>query len=404
MVSGDSDGQLKFWHFSEKSNYPLSKQTLASGITLFRSHSESGLLAIALDDFDVVVLDCETSQIIRKFSGHRGRITDTTFSADSRWLITASMDGTVKVWDIPSSYLIDHFSFESPCISLSMSPTGDFLATAHVDRLGIFTWSNKSLFSYVPLKSIDVSAHAPRIDLPSTVEVRETEKSDDDEEGDSAVSNYQSPPQIDSRLITMSALAASRWQNLLTLDIVKQRNRPKQPLKTPKRASFFLPTVAGLDFQFDLSSTGENGQNEEEKSKIIRAENFSNLTKFGQLLDRSVKSDRFEECVEHLKLLGPSMIDFELKSLAPEGGGNVVVMEQFMKMLVHMFKTRTNFELAQSYLSVFLREHGRFVVDTRKLRAHLRTIADAQNHCWSQLEKNFIYGIAVSSESRLFAS
>lgn len=36
--------------------------------------------------------------------------------------------------------LIDCFLVDSAAVSLSMSPTGDFLASAHVDDLGIYLW------------------------------------------------------------------------------------------------------------------------------------------------------------------------------------------------------------------------------------------------------------------------
>lgn len=401
VISGDSDGVVNFWNFSGNAKQPVVKQTLDGGISFFRAHSESGMLAIALDDYTIVIMDCETKTIIRKFTGHTGRLTDAAFSPDSRWLITSSMDGSIKIWDIPSSYMIDHFRFESPCISLTMSPTGDFLATAHVNNLGIFTFGNKSLFSHVPLKSIDPSSEPYLIDLPSWNNLKEsTDVGILEEESDA---EYQSPEQIDRQLITMSTIAASRWQNLLSLDTVKKRNRPKNPIVKPKHASFFLPTVAGLDFQFDLTADTkpEDGQT---NSKIIHAEKFSNLTAFGRLLDHSAKTNKFTKCLDHIKGLGPSMIDFELKSLSPDGGGSLIVMEQFMKMIVYMFNSKTNFELAQSYLSVFLREHGRLILDNAELRQHLKTIETAQNRSWSQLEKKLIYSIAVSSESRLYAS
>lgn len=41
--------------------------------------------------------------IVRRFRGHTDRITDLTVSSDCRWLLSASMDGTVRVWDIPDS-------------------------------------------------------------------------------------------------------------------------------------------------------------------------------------------------------------------------------------------------------------------------------------------------------------
>ena len=34
--------------------------------------------------------------------------------------------------------------------------------------------------------------------------------------------------------------------------LLQQRNKPKEPPKVPKNAPFFLPTVAGLEFKFDV--------------------------------------------------------------------------------------------------------------------------------------------------------
>lgn len=36
----------------------------------------SGILGIAFDDFSISVFDIETRKIVRKFSGHHGRIND----------------------------------------------------------------------------------------------------------------------------------------------------------------------------------------------------------------------------------------------------------------------------------------------------------------------------------------
>lgn len=36
--------------------------------------------------------------------------------------------------------LIDCFLVDSAAVSLAMSPTGDFLASTHVDDLGIYLW------------------------------------------------------------------------------------------------------------------------------------------------------------------------------------------------------------------------------------------------------------------------
>ena len=61
-------------------------------------HRENGLLAVATADFSVVVVDTVSRRTVRRFeSCHHDQITDFCFSVDSRWVLTASLDSTVKV-------------------------------------------------------------------------------------------------------------------------------------------------------------------------------------------------------------------------------------------------------------------------------------------------------------------
>lgn len=159
-------------------------------------NTDNDLLAVATDDLvvcilsmllfslraQVTVIDGATRKIVRRFRGHQNKINDMVFSPDARWLVTACMDGSVRVFDLPSGLccvlfrscvdpvrtgrLIDWFAFDKAVTSLSFSPKSDFLATTHVNNLGIFLWVNRSYFSSVFLRS--VPDKPTLMDLPAT--------------------------------------------------------------------------------------------------------------------------------------------------------------------------------------------------------------------------------------------
>ena len=186
------------------------------------------MLAVSTDDFSVLVIDCDVHKIVRRFTGHSNKISDMAFSADSRWLMTASMDCLLKVWDLPSGKLIDCFKFDSAPTSVCFSPTAEFLVTTHVNDLGVYLWSNKTLYSHVPLKPLDENYEPSRvIQMPSTCTTAKDGAGDEameesDEENDyEEYKRYTSPEQLAFELVTLSLLPESKWKNLVNLDIIK---------------------------------------------------------------------------------------------------------------------------------------------------------------------------------------
>lgn len=387
-ITGSSKGEIKFWSFRNKSKPPLKKIIMDDSINFFRAHSESSLLAVALVDFTIHILDIDTKTIIRKFIGHTASITDATFSPDSRWLITSSMDCSIRTWNIPSSQLIDQFKTESACISLTMSPTGDLLATAHVNYLGIFLWCNQTLYSNVTLKALTPNEEPALVVLPEIArDVYEEElsvKKEDEPE-------FISPDQLSKQLVTLSDLPSSRWQNLLNIDVIRKRNKPKQPPKVPKAAPFFLPTIASLSLKFNLNEDIP----EAPQSKLLSTQIIVNMSEFGKILDKTQETNDFKPVVQKLKSLGPSMIEFEIKSLEPEGGGSWDIMLQFLKTIEFMLKTNKDFELAQSYLSIFLKIHGKNITYHESLRRYLTNVQSCSLVSWNRIQEKLLYSLCV---------
>lgn len=62
------------------------------------------------------------------------------FSNDGRWIIASAMDSIIRVWDLPTGHLVDAVRVEKPCMALAFSHTGEFLATAQNEDIGINIW------------------------------------------------------------------------------------------------------------------------------------------------------------------------------------------------------------------------------------------------------------------------
>ncbi|KAJ4443876.1 WD repeat-containing protein 36 [Periplaneta americana] len=389
VVTGGGEALVKFWAFKTPGPSPLTKLNVEESVSFFRSHHDSSMLAAALEDFTIVVIDLDMHVVVRKFQGHTGQLTDAAFSPDSRWLVTAAMDCTICTWEVPSSQLIDCFKVDAACTSLSFSPVGDLLATTHVNYLGVFLWSNRTLYSHVSLRPITGMSDVPLLKFPTT-SGEEGELVEDADPGDGD-SDFKSPQQISEAFVSLSSLANSRWQHLLDIDIVRKRNKPKAPPKAPKAAPFFLPTLPSLNLQFDLSKS----QGTEGSSKFSLPSSFQTLTGFGKLLTGAAETGDFEPALTQLKSLSPSLIDAEVSSLSPEGGGSVELLLLFMRLLESMLCSKKDFELAQAYLGLLLKSHGHRIAAEKRLRDYLPNVQICQTRSWETLQHQLFYNLCV---------
>ncbi|XP_012271441.1 WD repeat-containing protein 36 [Orussus abietinus] len=395
VVSAGRDKLLKFWPFKPaQSREPEATVQLDEPAEWLRNHKESSLVAIALQDFSIVLVDLENRRVVRHFRGHSGRLTDATFNPDARWLVTASMDCTIRTWDIPSAHLIDVFQVPEACTSVHFSPTGVYLATVHVCNLGIYLWSNRMLYSHVSLKALPADYVVPSMDLPGIL-VTDGEQLLELEEEAETTDEYSSPDQLHETLITLSLLPNSRWQNLLNIDIVKKRNKPREPLKVPETAPFFLPTIPALDIKFDLSNaTNTTG------SKLLKNTNLQTLTSFGNQLLSTTETNDFTNVFEMLKSFGPSSVDFEIQSLSLDEKHTTEVLLQFLAMIKWMMTTKRDFELSQAYLAAFLKTHDRTIVKTKKLVDYLEELSQVQLENWSILREKLHYNLSLVEHLR----
>nr|XP_025147926.1 WD repeat-containing protein 36 isoform X2 [Bubalus bubalis] len=388
-ITAGSEGVLRFWNFKNK--VLIHSMSLDSSPNLMLLHRDSGILGLALDDFSISVLDIETRKIVREFSGHQGQINDMTFSPDGRWLISASMDCSIRTWDLPSGCLIDSFLLDSAPLNVTMSPTGDFLATSHVDHLGVYLWSNISLYSVVSLRPLPTDYVPSVVMLPGTCQTQDVELSEETVEPSEEMIEYDSPEQLNEQLVTLSLLPESRWKNLLNLDVIKKKNKPKEPPKVPKSAPFFIPTIPGLVPRY----AAPERNNDPQQSKVVNLGILAQKSDFCLKLEEGLVNNKYEAAVNLLKELGPSGIETELRSLSPDCGGSVVVMKSFLRMIGVMLDRKRDFELAHAYLALFLKLHLKTLPSEPALLEEVTKLSPHLEESWSHLQSLFNQSLCV---------
>jgi len=81
----------------------------------------AGLLATVACDMVLILFDTVSMKMVRRFEGHTDGITDLCFSEDGKWLISASMDGTLRIWDISLARQIDAMHVDVSITAISVS-------------------------------------------------------------------------------------------------------------------------------------------------------------------------------------------------------------------------------------------------------------------------------------------
>jgi U3 small nucleolar RNA-associated protein 21 len=398
VVSCSLDGKIKFWDFVTGSLVDEIDWAPMTKITACRYHAANDLIAFACDDHSIRVVDVETKQTIREFWGCRGDITDFCFSNDGRWIVAASQDSIIRVWDLPTSHLIDAFRLEKPCTALAFSATGEYLAGAVEGNLGLQIWTNRTLFKHVPTRQIS-DKEIGEISAPTTSGeggqglIEATFEADADEQGEEDGVTAPVLDQLSADMMTLSLVPKSRWQTLLHIDLIKARNKPKEAPKAPEKAPFFLPSVGGATSLVpaveEKGKDGESGRGSR-LTQLDRTRNHQALTSkllvCGQsgdckppscfnpphLLQPTNPASADTEFLEHLKSLPPSAADLELRSLSPGDGDDASnELLHFIKALTSRLVARRDYELTQAWMTVFLRLHFDLVMADESLLAAL---------------------------------
>lgn len=116
---------------------------------------------------------------------------------------------------------------------------------------------------------------------------------------------FVTPAQLDGDLVTLTLLPRSRWQTLLNLEVIQQRNKPKEPPKEPEKAPFFLPTLPGVEHRFAVQQPEKEGKKKQTK-RLQKAAGATESVFMQKLTEED--EDGSCKCRSRITLLGQQLI------------------------------------------------------------------------------------------------
>jgi U3 small nucleolar RNA-associated protein 21 len=356
-------------------------------ILSLRYHRGSDLIALSCDDGSIRVVDITTKRLIRELWAAKShaelQIVDFTFSNDGRWIIAATSDSIIRVWDLPTGHLIDAMKLPTQCTTVSFSPTGEYLATAQEGSVGVDIWTNRTLFTHVSTRHIS-EAEIATITAPTAsgeggvaiIEAAAEEDHDEEEEDQTMVPIMD---QLSSQITTLSLVPKSRWQTLLHLDVIRARNKPKEAPKAPEKAPFFLPSVSQDPFT-TADSSGTIPATQEHTSRISssalasKSAAATSTTEFTRHLSLALTTQKYTPLLSYLSSLPPSAADVAIRTL--DTMAPYTELQTFIQALTARLEERKDYELVQAWMSVFLRLHGDVIASDEGLIKDLRKWQD----------------------------
>lgn len=412
ISAGRTDSLVKFWSLYARSaaGDPIATRAKIAKIEWCKT---SDLLAISCIDFNIYIYDGATRRLARKFSAHTAPISDFCFDPNGRRLVSASVDGTIRTWDLPSGRLIDTRSCQNAPTSIAVAPSGEYVATTHINNLGISMWVDASKF-----RSLLVLEKSNGEGEDNTTTADLTEMEDEANESGSIGSGVKTEPfreearngkgketaltnipnQLSKQTATLSSKPLTHWSTLSNLQAIKERNKPIEPPKKPASAPFFLPTVKGLQFKFDVNQNDETKIKESKNSKKKRgrrsqfvAENEKDTwtnSKFGRL----VAKEQYMSAAELLRKQDASGVDLEIQTL--EGRVSRQNAARFFK---EQLMSPQEFELTQAHLGLFLRAHGMDLAKDEEGEELIDELLRAHHEAWGKLRETLSSVTTLSS-------
>lgn len=129
-------------------------------INAVRFHPDGTCIAACSDDKKIKLWDIRSKRLIQHYDAHSAPVSSISFHPSGNYLLSTGHDGLVKIWDLKlGQILYTLHGHEGPVVTGNFSNCGDFFATGGVDSTVMVWQSNITSMTdeFNSLKKNDVS-------------------------------------------------------------------------------------------------------------------------------------------------------------------------------------------------------------------------------------------------------
>ena len=110
LASASDSGQIKVWQVENGQCIKTFEQAHTQGITSLAFHPDGTQVLSASFDGTIRLFGLKSGRMLKEFRGHTNFVNQAIFNADASRILSASSDGTVKIWNTKTSECIQTIS------------------------------------------------------------------------------------------------------------------------------------------------------------------------------------------------------------------------------------------------------------------------------------------------------
>ena len=107
-----------------------------------RFHPDGTCIASGSSDRSIKIWDIRSQRLLQHYDAHQDGVNSVAFHPNGRFLLSASNDSTIKIWDLRQGHILyTLYGHEGASTDVNFSPCGDYFCSAGIDSV-VMVWKS----------------------------------------------------------------------------------------------------------------------------------------------------------------------------------------------------------------------------------------------------------------------